>query len=186
MEEFLAEADILMEGYINKGTRYKGQGTRSPIRIIIDPEFEIAIDAKILNTPPGTIMFTKKSGVNPALSQKCEVRSQKLRALSNKGIKIIEYEGECVDLKWLMKKLGEMGITSVLIEGGSSLNGHALEDGIVDKVMFFIAPKIIGGKESFPSVGGKAFRKLSEAHQLKNITLKRIGEDILIEGYINK
>jgi diaminohydroxyphosphoribosylaminopyrimidine deaminase/5-amino-6-(5-phosphoribosylamino)uracil reductase len=51
--------------------------------------------------------------------------------------------------------------------------------------MFFIAPKIIGGKESFPSVGGKTFRKLSEAHQLKNITLKRIGEDILIEGYIN-
>ena len=49
----------------------------------------------------------------------------------------------------------------------------------------FIAPKIIGGKESFPSVGGKAFRKLSEAHQLKDITLKRIGEDILIEGYIN-
>ncbi|MCG2813802.1 MAG: dihydrofolate reductase family protein, partial [Thermodesulfovibrionales bacterium] len=97
---------------------------------------------------------------------------------------IIEYDGERVDMKWLMKKLGEMGIASVLIEGGSSLNSHALEYGIVDKVMFFIAPKIIGGKESFPSVGGKAVRKLSEAHQLKNITLKRIGDDILLEGYI--
>ncbi len=153
------------------------KGTRSPIRIIIDPEFEVPIDAKILNTPPETVIVTKKS-------QKSEVRSQKLRALSNKGVKIIDYDGERVDLNWLMKKLGEMGITSVLIEGGSSLNSHALEYGIVDKVMFFTAPKIIGGKESFPSVGGKAFRKLSEAHQLKNITLKRIGEDILIEGYI--
>jgi len=153
------------------------KGTRSPIRIIIDPEFEIPMNAKILNTPPETVIVTKKS-------QKSEVRSQKLRALSNKGVKIIDYEGERVDLNWLMKKLGEMGITSVLIEGGSSLNSHALEYGIVDKTMFFIAPKIIGGKESFPSVGGKAFRKLSEAHQLKNITLKRIGEDILIEGYI--
>jgi diaminohydroxyphosphoribosylaminopyrimidine deaminase/5-amino-6-(5-phosphoribosylamino)uracil reductase len=112
------------------------------------------------------------------------VSESKKKTLLEKNIKIIDYEGERVDLKWLMKKLGETGIASVLIEGGSSLNSHALENGIVDKVMFFIAPKIIGGKESFPSVGGKAFRKLSEAHQLKNITLKRIGEDILIEGYI--
>lgn len=162
--------DPQLTARIKKGTRDEGQGTRNPIRIVIDPDFEIPIDAKILNTPPETVIVTK--------------RSQKLRALSNKGVKIIDYDGERVDLIWLMKKLGEMGITSVLIEGGSSLNSHALECGIVDKVMFFIAPKIIGGKESFPSVGGKTFRKLSEAHQLKNITLKRIGEDILIEGYI--
>ncbi len=168
--------------------------TRSPIRIVIDPDFEIPIDAKILNTPPETIVVIKRS-------QKSEVSNpplppfskggmggfspkNKMNRLIEKNIKIIEYNGERVDLKWLMKKLGEMGITSVLIEGGSSLNSHALEYGIVDKVMFFIAPKIIGGKESFPSVGGKAFRKLSEAHQLKDITIKRIGEDILIEGYI--
>lgn len=152
------------------------KGTRSPIRIIIDPDFEIPIDAKILNTPPKTVIVTKVS--------KSQVSESKKKTLLEKNIKIIDYEGVRVDLNWLMKKLGEMGITSVLIEGGSSLNSHALEYGIVDKVMFFIAPKIIGGKESFPSVGGKAFRKLSEAHQLKNITLKRIGEDILIEGYI--
>ncbi|MCX5718054.1 MAG: bifunctional diaminohydroxyphosphoribosylaminopyrimidine deaminase/5-amino-6-(5-phosphoribosylamino)uracil reductase RibD [Nitrospirae bacterium] len=156
----------------------KGSSIKNPIRIVIDPELEIPIDAKILNTPPETVIIAKRS-------QKSEVRSQKLSALSNKGVKIIDYDGERVDLSWLMKKLGEMGITSLLLEGGSSLNSHALEYGIVDKVMFFIAPKIIGGKESFPSVGGKTFRKLSEAHQLKNITLKRIGEDILIEGYIN-
>lgn len=172
------------------------KGTRSPIRIVIDPDFEVPIDAKILNTPPKTIIVTKKS-------QKSEVSNppsppfskggmggfspkNKMNGLIEKGVKIVDYEGERVDLNWLMKKLGEMGIASVLIEGGSSLNSYALEDGIVDKVMFFIAPKIIGGKESFPSVGGKAFRKLSEAHQLKNITLKRIGEDILVEGYIKQ
>ncbi|MBI1811125.1 MAG: bifunctional diaminohydroxyphosphoribosylaminopyrimidine deaminase/5-amino-6-(5-phosphoribosylamino)uracil reductase RibD, partial [Nitrospirae bacterium] len=148
------------------------KGTRSPIRIVIDPDFEIPIDAKILNTPPETVIVTKVS--------KSQVSASKKKTLLEKNIKIIEYDGERVDLKWLMKKLGERGIASVLIEGGSSLNSHALEHGIVDKVMFFIAPKIIGGKESFPSVGGKAFRKLSEAHQLKNITLKRIGEDFLI------
>ncbi|MBU4319843.1 MAG: bifunctional diaminohydroxyphosphoribosylaminopyrimidine deaminase/5-amino-6-(5-phosphoribosylamino)uracil reductase RibD [Nitrospinae bacterium] len=188
--------DPQLTARIKKGTRDEGQGTRSPIRIVIDPEFEIPIDAKILNTPPETIVVIKRSqksvsiGDPSALGRtrrgepRREVRSQKLEALLNKNIKIIEYDGERVDMKWLMKKLGEMGIASVLIEGGSSLNSHALEYGIVDKVMFFIAPKIIGGKESFPSVGGKAVRKLSEAHQLKNITLKRIGDDILLEGYI--
>lgn len=149
---------------------------RSPIRIVIDPDFEIPIDAKILNTPPKTVIVTKAS--------KSQVSESKKKTLLEKNIKIVDYEGERVDLNWLMKKLGEIGITSVMIEGGSSLNAYALEDGIVDKVMFFIAPKIIGGKESFPPVGGKAFRKLTEAHQLKDITLKRIGEDILIEGYI--
>jgi diaminohydroxyphosphoribosylaminopyrimidine deaminase/5-amino-6-(5-phosphoribosylamino)uracil reductase len=61
---------------------------------------------------------------------------KKINRLIEKNIKIIEYDGERVDLNWLMKKLGEMGITSVLIEGGSSLNSQALEYGIVDKVMF--------------------------------------------------
>ena len=83
-----------------------------------------------------------------------------------------------------LAKLGERQITSVLTEGGSSLNAHALEDGIVDKVMFFIAPKIIGGKDSFPVVGGKTFRRLEEAHAITDVTVKKLGEDILIEGYI--
>jgi diaminohydroxyphosphoribosylaminopyrimidine deaminase/5-amino-6-(5-phosphoribosylamino)uracil reductase len=152
------------------------KAARSPIRIVIDPEFEVPIDAKILNTPPKTVIVTKAS--------KSQALESKKKTLLEKNIKIVDYEGERVDLNWLMKKLGETGITSVLIEGGSSLNSYALEDGIVDKVMFFIAPKIIGGKESFPCVGGKSFRKLPEAHQLKDITLKRIGEDILIEGYV--
>jgi diaminohydroxyphosphoribosylaminopyrimidine deaminase/5-amino-6-(5-phosphoribosylamino)uracil reductase len=171
-------ARVLASASHLKRQGFKGSSIKNPIRIVIDPEIEIPIDAKILNIPPETVIIAKRS-------RKSEVGSRKLSALSNKGVKIIDYDGERVDLSWLMKKLGEMGITSLLVEGGSSLNSHALECGIVDKVMFFIAPKIIGGKESFPSVGGKTFRKLSEAHQLKNITLKRIGEDILIEGYIN-
>jgi len=149
---------------------------RSPIRIVIDPDFEIPIDAKLLNTPPKTVIVTKVS--------KSQASESKKKTLLEKNIKIVDYEGERVDLNWLMKKLGETGITSVMIEGGSSLNSHAFEDGIVDKVMFFIAPKIIGGRESFPCVGGKAFRKLPEAHQLKDVKVKRIGEDILVEGYV--
>jgi diaminohydroxyphosphoribosylaminopyrimidine deaminase/5-amino-6-(5-phosphoribosylamino)uracil reductase len=143
---------------------------KNPLRIVIDPNLEISSHAKILQVPPETIIVTK-------------TQNEKNDYLEKSGIQIIYFE-EKLDLKWLMKKLGEMDVTSVLIEGGSSLNAHALEDGIVDKIMFFIAPVIIGGRDSFPSVGGKTFKKLEEAYRIKKIMVKRIGEDFLIEGYI--
>ncbi|MCX5718931.1 MAG: dihydrofolate reductase family protein, partial [Nitrospirae bacterium] len=152
----------------------------NPKRIIIDPDLEIPLHANVLQVPPETIIITRKSEVR---SPKSEVDKKK-KILSDKGINIIEYEGEKVNLDWLMKKLGEREITSVLIEGGSSLNACALEDGIVDKIMFFIAPKIIGGEESFPAVGGRSFKKLEDAYRIKDLKVKRTGEDILLEGYI--
>jgi diaminohydroxyphosphoribosylaminopyrimidine deaminase/5-amino-6-(5-phosphoribosylamino)uracil reductase len=180
---------------------------KSPQRIIIDPNLEIPLPSRVLQVPPQTIIVTKKFHAlefnnppsppfNSPLSKGGYRRVKggqgeflnegKIKILLNRGIQLIEYEGEKVDLQWLMKKLGEKEITSVLIEAGSSMNAHALEEGIVDKVMFFIAPKIIGGKESFPAVGGKSFRKLEEAYRLKDIKMRRIGEDFLIEGYIEK
>ena len=143
---------------------------KNPIRIVIDPNLEVPLHAKILQTPPPTLIVTRERG-------------RKSGQLEKAGIRIIHYHDR-LDLGWLMETLGKMDITSVLIEGGSSLNAHALEDGIVDKVLFFIAPKIIGGRDSFPSVGGKTFRKLEEAYRLKDTKIRRVGEDFLIEGYL--
>jgi diaminohydroxyphosphoribosylaminopyrimidine deaminase / 5-amino-6-(5-phosphoribosylamino)uracil reductase len=106
-----------------------------------------------------------------------------LNYLKQSGIQFIFFE-DTLDLQWLMEKLGKQHITSVLVEGGSSLNAHSLEDGIVDKLMLFIAPKMIGGKNSYPAVGGKTFRRLEDAYRLQNMRIRRIGDDILIEGYV--
>ncbi|MBI5213787.1 MAG: bifunctional diaminohydroxyphosphoribosylaminopyrimidine deaminase/5-amino-6-(5-phosphoribosylamino)uracil reductase RibD [Nitrospirae bacterium] len=165
---------------VGQKAKGKRQRVKSPIRIIIDPNLETPLDFKIFNLPPETIVVTKKQ----AIGNRQKAIEQKIKALSDKGIKIIEYEGERVDLRWLMKKLGEMEITSVMIEGGSSLNAYALYDGIVDKAVFFIAPKIIGGKDSIPAVGGNIFRKLEEAVMIKDMKVKRAGQDLMIEGYI--
>jgi diaminohydroxyphosphoribosylaminopyrimidine deaminase/5-amino-6-(5-phosphoribosylamino)uracil reductase len=158
------------------------KGGKNPLRIIIDPDLEIPLQSKVLNVPPHTIIVTKRQGFN---SQKPE-NTENEKILLDKGIEIIEYEGEKADLQWLMKRLGERQIISALIEAGSSFNACALEEGIVDKVMFFIAPKIIGGRESFPAVGGKTFRRLEEAYYLRDIKIRRVGEDILVEGHIEK
>lgn len=147
--------------------------TNRPLRVVIDPNLEVPLKSRILSKPPETMIVIGEGA-----------DAEKKEELLKRGISIMEYPGRNIDLRWLMERLADRGISSVLIEGGSSLNARALEDGIVDKVLFFIAPKIIGGKESYTAVGGKTFRNLEEAHRVKDIKIRRIGEDILVEGYI--
>jgi len=154
------------------------KGGKNPVRIVIDPELEIPVHSKVLRVPPETIIVTKDREETRDTSKKIKANN-----LITSGIKMIFFK-ETLHLSWLMERLGEIGITSLLIEGGSSLNAHALEDGIVDKLMFFIAPKIIGGRESYPAVGGRMFRRLDEAYKIKDISVRRLGEDILVEGYL--
>lgn len=165
---------------VRLGVKGKRQKVKNPIRIVIDPDLETPIDYKIFDVPPETIVAIKKQ----AIGKRQKAIGQKRTTLIDRGIKIIEYEGNRVDLKWLMKRLGEIGITSVMIEGGSSLNAYALQDGIVDKAVFFIAPKIIGGRDSIPAIGGKTFRRLEDAFRVRDMKIKRVGDDLMIEGYL--
>jgi diaminohydroxyphosphoribosylaminopyrimidine deaminase/5-amino-6-(5-phosphoribosylamino)uracil reductase len=151
-------------------TRIKG--LKDPIRVIIDPQLRVPDGYHVLETPPKTYFVTKKE-------------TSRTRELEKKGIGIIRYADK-LHLKNLMVTLGKMDITSVMIEGGSRLASHALDDSIVDKIMYFIAPKIIGGQKCYPAVGGDSFREIENAIAVKDITVKRIGEDILVEGYLHR
>ncbi len=146
---------------------------RDPVRVVIDPGLEIPEEARLLKVPPETIVVT---GVRDG------ARVDELR---NKGVELLFYEGR-LELRWLMERLGERGVTSLLIEAGSSLTARSLAEGVVDKVLFFIAPKMIGGRDSYPAVGGESCRSLEEAYRLVDVAVRRIGEDILVEGYIRR
>lgn len=159
---------------------YKKKGLKEPKRIIIDPRLESPLDFEIFNVPPETIVVTSKT-----YSEKgSPVFQEKKEELLKKGVQILEYEGEKADLDWLMKKLGQMGISSLMIEGGSSISASCLNSGIVDKVVFFIAPKILGGRHSIPAIGGDYLRRLPDALMVNDIKLSRIGQDIMITGYL--
>jgi diaminohydroxyphosphoribosylaminopyrimidine deaminase/5-amino-6-(5-phosphoribosylamino)uracil reductase len=84
----------------------------------------------------------------------------------------------------LLAKLGENNITALLVEGGGELAAEVLNAGIVNKIEFHIAPKILGGKDSRPVVGGKNPLSLDEAHMLKNYKLETAGNDIIVSGYV--
>jgi len=87
-------------------------------------------------------------------------------------------------LKKLMKKLGKAKITSILLEGGGKLNASAIEEKIVDKVIFFIAPKIAGGEKAITPVEGDGIKKMRNALPIKHWSFQKIGADILVEGYL--
>src|SRR3972149_2396280 len=89
-----------------------------------------------------------------------------------------------VSLHSLMPILGKSGITSILIEGGSEINATALREGIVDKVVLIYSARIIGGRDSVGIVGGHSPKSLDESVFLKDVSIKRLGEDIMVEGYV--
>ena len=167
-------------GNTGKSLLSRNEG-RQPKRIVIDPLCETPLDYHIFELPPETTLVARRTVGNDRQS---EAEQRKKQALLDKGVEIIEYKGERVDLEWLMTKLGRRGITSIMIEGGSSLGAYALQDGIVDKVVFFIAPKIIGGRDSIPAIGGSVFRRLEDAYKIRDLRTRKIGEDIMVEGYL--
>lgn len=142
-------------------------GMKNPLRIIIDPDFETPKDYHVFNMPPKTIFVTKN------------------RQATADGVDFIFYDGT-LSLPWLMEELGKRQVTSILIEGGSSLTGHVVAEGVVDKAMFFVAPKIIGGADSFVPVGGKSFRPIEDAFNVYDFNATKVGPDLLLEGYLKR
>jgi diaminohydroxyphosphoribosylaminopyrimidine deaminase / 5-amino-6-(5-phosphoribosylamino)uracil reductase len=86
----------------------------------------------------------------------------------------------------LLSALGRENINALLIEGGGELAANCLNAGIVDKLMFFVAPKILGGRDSRPVVGGKNPTALADSWQLEKVKTQKVGNDILISGYLPK
>ena len=143
------------------------------IKVVIDPSLRIPLSSKLLKKDPSqVIIFT---------SQKSRRRAKKIPSLT-KTFFLKESKGN-LSLEKILKILYDLGIMSVFVEGGSETVGRLFDERLIDKVYFFIAPKIIGGKGAITSVGGQGFADLKQAVQLKEVELKRIDKDILLSGY---
>jgi diaminohydroxyphosphoribosylaminopyrimidine deaminase/5-amino-6-(5-phosphoribosylamino)uracil reductase len=146
-------------------------------RIILDTYLSIPENSKVLHldSRADTIIVTGK-----------EISEEKKQRLTGKGIQIQQTDANTgfIDLTSLMDTLGRLEVASILIEGGSRVIASALAQGIVDKAVLFFAPKILGGDDGIPVCRGPGPSLMRDSIPLKNITVNRFGDDVMIEGYI--
>ena len=110
-------------------------------------------------------------------------------ALDRHGVKMLTFDGRGgrTDLRRLVEWLGEQKYLSLLVEAGNKLNGAALDAGVVDKIFFYYAPKILGGAESLPVVGGLGRRRRVDAILIENVSVHNISaNEFAVEGYVQK
>lgn len=156
------------------------EGGIDATRIIIDSSLKIPLNSKVLN-----LNSTKKTII--ATTEKADGDKRKqLSDIDNVEVLIVPQKNSHVDLVSLFDCLGKRGIDSIMVEGGSELNFSVLKEGLADKVVTFIAPKILGGGESKTPVSGAGFEHLNDAVVLEDINIKTFDEDIMIEAYVRK
>ena len=145
-------------------------------RILLDTNLKVPLGAKIIKDQHlyPTVIFAG-----------CKVKREKVRILKEKGVRVevVESTSTKVNLKEVLKKLGEKNIASLLVEGGGEVIASFFENKLVDKIFVFLSPILIGGKDAPTWFEGKGFSHLKCAPRIKIERLQRIEEDLLIEGY---
>lgn len=148
---------------------------RDPLRVVVDSSLRIPTDARMLHQESAAITVIAtiaKEGGRAAL-------------LQSPGVEILQCAADegSVDLRDLLARLGSRGVQSVLIEGGSTLAGNALRAGLIDKYLLFYAPKFLGGGDGLGLFAGPASRMMAECRRLKDVKVRRFGDDVMIEAY---
>ena len=149
------------------------------------PLLRVILDSR-LRLPPESRLVQH---VNADVLVLCSILDiDRKRALENRGVRVEQIAAARPDgrpdFRTVARHLGEQQITSLLIEGGATVNWDALAAGVVDKIFFYYAPKILGGYGSVRFAVGEGFRRMSDAAHVKSIAIHRFGEDFAVEGYL--
>ncbi len=149
---------------------------REPYRIVLDSRLKIPEEAKIFEHSPSEVILATTELAPHEKVERMERRGVRVFIMNSK-------EGR-VDLRSCLAKLAEIGVMNLLVEGGSQVNGSFLDEGLIDKFLFFLSPRFMGDPQAIGIFGGKGVSNLHEAVALKEIKTKRFGEDIFVEGYL--
>jgi len=155
-----------------------------PVKVVVDSSLRVPLEARILSeeSKGKVIIACIRSRLREA-----EGMGPKTDKIKEKNCRILELKEKNgrVDLKQLMRKLADLGIINCLVEGGGELIGSLFDAKLVDKIMFFTAPIIIGGKNAVSSVEGQGKDLIYQAIKLHDMTVKRIGADFLFEADVD-
>ena len=151
-------------------------------RIVLDSRARTPVTAKVVSDEFAaltTIVVGKNAPKNraAALAKRVNV----IVAPTNSKLKT---KNSKLELRWLLKKLGAESVTSLLVEGGGEVNASFLLGGLAQRVAFFYAPKILGGRDSKKAVAGDGAKNLAEVLQLRDVEWRRLGEDLLLTAKV--
>ena len=154
-----------------------GTAKKQPLRVIVDGKGRAPPTAQLFSEPGKTLLALGRS-----------VTPEEARAFAQVGAEVLELPSEAglVDLEGLLKALGEREITSVLVESGGILLGSLFDHGLVDKVIAFIAPVIIGGKEAKTAVAGKGVDRVVDSLKLQRVRVERFDQDLMVSGCVGE
>ncbi|MFC1919011.1 bifunctional diaminohydroxyphosphoribosylaminopyrimidine deaminase/5-amino-6-(5-phosphoribosylamino)uracil reductase RibD [Chloroflexota bacterium] len=179
-DAIMAGANTVITDNPHLTCRHGGKGgevRKQPLRVIVDGRGRTPPTAQVFSKPGTTIMALGKA-VKPEIK----------KSFARLGAELLELPpgNGTLDLEMLLESLGKREVTSVLVEGGGILIGSLFDAGLIDKVIAFIAPIIIGGKEATTAAAGSGVDKVAEAIKLERISVERFGEDFMISGYVKK
>lgn len=155
------------------------EASKNPTRIVLDSRLRVPLDSKILK------VTQDKKTIIVTTPEKNKEKEGLIKAL---GVKVLTVasKNQRVDISQALSALGNLGIDSLLVEGGSDVNFSMFESNNVDQVISFVAPMIIGGRDSKTPVGGKGFDSIRESLDLGEIHVKPIGNDLMITAYVRR
>jgi diaminohydroxyphosphoribosylaminopyrimidine deaminase / 5-amino-6-(5-phosphoribosylamino)uracil reductase len=163
-------------------TDRSGRARRRPLlRVILDSRLRLPLESRLVQSAAAErkddvlVFCVSADGEKKARLEQLGIRVEMLPA--------VEPDGR-PDLRAIVRRLGQLEITSVMIEGGATVNWTALASDAVDKVFLYYAPKILAGAGSIPFAAGAGFHHMSQAAQVKHVHLHRFGEDFAVEGYL--
>jgi diaminohydroxyphosphoribosylaminopyrimidine deaminase / 5-amino-6-(5-phosphoribosylamino)uracil reductase len=154
-----------------------GVTAKQPLRIIVDGTGRTPVDARVFAQPGRTLVAWTEP-----------IDAEKKRVLEDLGVEVVVLPGAegRVDLEAVLRAVGERQVSTVLLEGGSELLGYAFDHHLVDKVLAFIAPMIIGGTDGRTAVGGTGAGTVLEALSLERVEVKNFADNVLVSGYVKK
>lgn len=150
------------------------QGGRNPYRIVVDPYLEIPLGAKLLQLHDEKVIL---------LTSVEEKENAKRKELEKLGVQFIDLEGRIFSFENMLKKIGQLGVDSVLLEGGGQLISAAFRENVIDGGEIFIAPKILGDEEAVPFISGFSTLSMENAFQLANVQIHQYGNNCSMEFY---
>jgi diaminohydroxyphosphoribosylaminopyrimidine deaminase/5-amino-6-(5-phosphoribosylamino)uracil reductase len=154
-------------------TDRSGHPRRLPlVRVVLDEAFKISPQSQLVKTAMQTpvIVFTG-SGADADCIQRFEAQ----------GLEIVRSNSR--DVLSVLKELGSRSIRSVLVEGGAAIAGNFVDAKLINKATFFVAPKIVGGRDAPSAVGGAGIDRMADALELQDVEIIRRGRDVEITGY---